>query len=156
MAVKYNYTYLDHSGEKSSVSFYTDDIDGAGTNWGALNTRLGSLQSFVDAITLATAASRQILAVNEQLSNTPPANAFAQRELGLRFTMSDTGGHKSSFTIPAPDLSALTMAGDEVVLLDGGVVQALVEELQQGHWYDAVTGNAIASVDSARVVGRRS
>jgi len=89
-------------------------------------------------------------------SDTVPSDNFAQREIGLRvFLTDDVNGRKSHFTIPGPDLEALTILDgtDFVDLADAGIMATLVAAVEADA--QSVDGNAV-SVQRAVIVGRRN
>lgn len=157
MAGNINVTFKDYTGEKSSTRIPTIQIDAANlaqflTDFGAYKTALGN-------ITLGVMHKELVSIYDTVLSNAVPASPFAQRELKLFCTYEgNTSGDQWNFTIPAPDLSALTFAAgadgnsDFVVVTDGGVMEAFktaFETIARDH--DDVEDVTLVSV---QVVGR--
>jgi hypothetical protein len=138
-----NFAIRDYSSELSTVSIPTAD-----------GTPRAALQAVIDAVTLGVIARYSIVEDAVAVSGAIPVSPYAQRELGLRIHVTDdVNGQTGYFTIAAPDLSALTVAGDEVVLADGGAMAALVTELESSA--RSRMGNAI-TVNRAEVVGRNN
>jgi hypothetical protein len=138
-----NFTIRDFSSELSSVSIPTAD-----------GTPRAALQTVIDAVTLGVIAKYSITEDVVAVSGDVPVSPYAQRELGLRIHVTDNVNAETGyFTIAAPDLTALTLAGDEVVLADGGAMAALVTELQASG--RSRYGNPI-TVNRAEVVGRNN
>jgi hypothetical protein len=156
MTMKANYTYRDHGSEIGSLSLYVTDIAAGGANYDAQLVLIAAIESEIMAITLCTTAGN---AITQQLgadSDAVPADAFAQRELGLRvFMVDDVNGRKSHFTIPGPDLDALTIfAGTDLVdLEDASIMADLVVSIEAGAI--SADGNAV-TVTRAVIVGRRN
>ena len=108
------------------------------------------------AITLCTTAGNGLTQQLGADSDSVPADAFAQRELGLRvFLVDDVNGRKSHFTIPGPDLDALTIfAGTDLVdIADASVMADLVVSVEAGAL--SADDNAVTVIRAA-IVGRRN
>jgi Ca2+-binding RTX toxin-like protein len=149
-------TIRDYSDELSTVTVPIDDIDELNDDIGEVDDELVALASAIDAVTLGNIARQSVTVHETEPANSRPANAFAQRETGLRLYYQTTGaqGYRGTITIPAPDLAALTFVegSDAIVLADGAVVEALVTALET---HMEVRGEAVTIVRAA-VVGRNS
>lgn len=142
---KINFSIRDYSMEMSTFGVFTADLLDA-----------AALQTAVDGVTAGVIATRTDISEVVAVSGAAPVSPYAQRELGLRVYYSDNvTARNGSFTIAAPDLDALTLTGDGVLLTDG--VAAPMEILVT--WLNANArssdGNAI-TVNAARVVGRNT
>jgi len=118
--------YLDHSGERKSVSFKTREIT-ALTIEGYL-TDLGDLETALDAVTLGT-RSKSSWGSETVVSNAIPAAEDAQIETELLVTYIDaTTEAPYSFRIPTVDYTAFNYApppaGDTVILTGAGASAA--------------------------------
>ncbi len=135
------FNYADFSNEKSAVRFPINDLVNA-----------AALQTDVEAVTNASLQSRTEIADVVSVSSVPAASQWSQVELGLRIHVSDSVNNETGyFTIPSPDLDALTLDADEVELADAGVMAALVTEIETNVL--SRDGNAV-TVTRAEIVGR--
>lgn len=154
--MKANYTYRDFGSEIGSMSLHVEEIAAGGANYDAIIADIDAIASALLAITLCTEAGNGLTQENDPDSDTVPASAFAQRELGLRvFLVDDVNGRKSHFTVPGPDLANLTIfdGTDLVDLADAGIMASLVTVIEAG----AISADANAvSVLRAVIVGRRN
>jgi hypothetical protein len=154
--MKANFTYRDHGSEIGSMSLNVDEISAGGADYDTIVAAIAAIASDILAITLCTEAGNGITQGLDPDTDAVPSDAFAQRELGLRvFLVDDVNGRKSHFTIPGPDLDALTIfAGTDFVdIADAGVMAALVTTVEAG----AVSADANAvTVLRAVIVGRRN
>lgn len=154
--MKANHTYRDYGSEIGSLSLHVAEIAAGGANYDAVIAQIAAIESEIIAITLCTTAGTALTQSLGADSDTVPASAFAQRELGLRvFLVDDVNGRKSHFTIPGPDLANLVIfdGTDLVDLADGGVMADLVTSVEAGAL--SADGNAV-SVVRAVIVGRRN
>lgn len=97
-------TYLDHDGDKSTVSF--EGIDLTAANFDAQVTEQNALITALDAITLGTPVQTVRTAVVTDVVAAPPVNPFAQVNIRwvIRYT-NNTSGLTYNTTIPTADLS---------------------------------------------------
>ena len=156
MGTKANFTYRDHGSEIGSLSLHVLDIAAGGAGYDALVTAIAAIESEIMAITLCTTAGNGLTQQLGADSDSVPADAFAQRELGLRvFLVDDVNGRKSHFTIPGPDLDALTIfAGTDLVdIADASVMADLVVSVEAGAL--SADDNAVTVIRAA-IVGRRN
>jgi hypothetical protein len=154
--MKANYTYRDHGSEIGSMSLHVAEIAAGGANYDAILTAVALIETDIIALSLCTTAGNGITQELEADSDAVPSDAFAQRELGLRcFLVDDVNGRKSHFTVPGPDLDALTIfAGTDLVdLEDAGVMANLVSSVEAGAL--SADGNAVTML-RAVIVGRRN
>lgn len=151
------FSYIDKSGERASVGVPTPDLNAANVESytdGGLSTAFDALNDAIAALTLLSATGHSATAQSNAIEPVLPASPYAQREFGIMFFLSDTGGHKSRITIPGPDLSIVAQDGTDVVDLAVTEVAALVTALET-YAVDPVTGNAV-TVTAARIVGRNN
>lgn len=78
---------LDHNSEASSVSVITDNLTAA--NFAAKLAQFQTLRSTVQAISMGTFSSGQLVAFTQRGSATPPSNVQAQREKKWLVTYED-------------------------------------------------------------------
>ena len=155
MAMNFTFGFLDNGGEQSGCTVYHSDIATDGTSWLTDQADLVALRDALADVSIGTLSTSGIKLESTVISETLPASPWAQRELGLRVKLSTAAGRTSSFTVPCPDLSVLTVVNDFAVLADGEFMEALVTVLEGGAFVDAVTGDVITSVVSAQVIGRK-
>lgn len=156
MTLKGKFSFRDRGDEIGTLMLHFEQIAGDGTNWAALLTAINGLSTDLMAITLCTDAGFGYQDLIGGDSDSTPTENFAQREVGLRvFLVDDVNGRKSHFTIPGPDLDALTIlqGSDMVELADASVVADLVTSLEADCL--SVDANAI-TVQRAVIVGRRN
>jgi len=156
MTTKANFNYRDFSGEVGRVALQFATILGDGSNLAAILTAIDAVGDALEAITLGTVAGRAYTNQTVADAGTFPASQYAQRELGVRVYLTDNvNGKKSSFTIPAPELSILSIAAgsDDVDISDASVMAALVTAIEAN--VKSVDGNAV-TVTRASVIGRNS
>lgn len=143
MPAKVNLTIRDYSAETSTVGIFLGNI-----------TNAVAMQTDVDGVTSGVIAQRTEISDIVEVSNASPSDPSSQRELGLRvFYHDNVTQTASSFTVPSPDVDALTLVGDAVTLADSGPMAAFVTELETNGASPA--GNAI-TVDRAQIVGRNN
>lgn len=119
------FTLLDYSNEKSTVTIHNGAIT-AGTIAGFL-TQFGALRDAIAAITLGTVQKEKWVGDDTVLSNTIPANVFAQRELkALVLYEGDTSQKKFSIEIPTFDPTGRMIPGTDLVDLSNTEVAAFV------------------------------
>lgn len=154
--MKANFTYRDHGSEIGSLALHVDEISAGGADYDTIVAAIGDIAADILAITLCTEAGNGLTQALDADSDNVPGDAFAQRELGLRvFLVDDVNGRKSHFTIPGPDLDALTIfAGTDLVdIADASVMADLVVSVEAGAI--SADGNAV-TVLRAVIVGRRN
>lgn len=97
-------TYLDHDGDKSTVSF--EGIDMTAGNFDAQVTEQNALITALDAVTLGTPIQTVRNAVVVDVVAAPPVNPFAQANIRwvIEYT-NDTSGRKYTTSVPTADLS---------------------------------------------------
>lgn len=156
MATKANFTFRDYGSEIGSLSLYVTDIAAGGAGYDALVAAIAAIESEIIALTLCTTAGNALTQELGADSDAVPSSEFAQRELGLRvFMVDDVNGRKSHFTVPGPDLAALTIfAGTDLVdLEDASVMADLVTSVEAGAI--SADGNTVTVIRAA-IVGRRN
>ena len=150
----YSMGFLDFSDEKSSVSFPVATPSGAAYDFDAFVATLDAIGDAVEAISLCTRGKESVLVDVAAGSITLPADAHAQREVGLRIFYHDATTQKRyHVTIPGPDLDTVASQGYDNV--DWSITEmATLETALEANMLSPV-GNAIV-IDSGRIVGRRS
>lgn len=120
----------DHSDEYSGFSLGIPDVDE--TSWVATVASIVAIRTAVEALTLGNVAKQTLTAFSTVIDDTRPADAAAQRELGLRLFYQDDGnGKKFHITIPCPDVSLIAEPGSNEVDLSGvSVVNTLVTAIE--------------------------
>lgn len=156
MTTKGNFSYRDRGNEIGTLSLHFDNIDAGGANFDAVVASITAVEVDIIAITLCTTAGYAFADDVGTDAAVLPASNFAQREVGLRvFLVDDVNAKRSHFTIPGPDLAALTIleGSDLVDLADASVMADLVATVESD--VQSVDGNAV-SVERAAIVGRRN
>lgn len=149
---KISFNIIDYSGEYSKVAFNIVNVDEV--NWVGEHVLIASLQAAVAAVTAGNIAYRTLTAYKTHVSDTEPANEFAQRELGLRLFMRDAvTGDKQHATIPAPDLTLLAVSGSDEVDLTLSVAAILVGAIED--MIVSRLGNPVV-IYKGLIVGRRN
>lgn len=147
-------SFLDFSGEKSSVSFNLADPSGATFDWDALVAKLDGIGDVIDDVCLCTRGNDSLRVVAQIGSMAFPADEEAQRELGLRiFYVDTTTWKKYHFTIPGPNLPLMVVTGHDRVDWSGTEMAALETALEADML--SPDGNAIQLTDGF-IVGRRN
>jgi len=119
------FTLLDNSGEKSSMTVHNGAVT-AVTIAGFL-TAFGDLRTAIEGITLGTMHKEQWVGDSDVLSNTLPANMFAQRELkALVVYEGDTTQKRFTVAIPTFDPTGRMIVGSDKVDLTETDVAAFV------------------------------
>lgn len=158
MAGSVTFNLIDHSGETSTVSFNTPDLDDTNIN-GYLNTTigqpLGDLKAAIDALTLMNEAKITINASQIVSPASLPADPNAQREQGLQVKYTDTvTGKKYRFTVPGLNRTLVAQQGTDVVDFENNVLmQALVAAFEAD--YTSEFGNPV-TVYAASMIGRNN
>lgn len=152
------FTFLDYSGERSTMRFTNDEI--TAVSLPGFLTQFGDVRDALAAITLGTIAKESAYVFDTVLSNELPADPHAQREEKLLVSYRDTTSQKLySLEIPTIDRTALTIQqGDpteKVALDDGGVMAAFVTAFEAIASPPDAPGNNV-EVLSARIVYRRT
>lgn len=146
----YRVKYKDYDGEDSAVRFPIAVL--TAVNMDTQIAACATLQTALDAVLLGQEQSERIYTeiVN---SVSPPANAFAQRELAWGITLHDDTTFKvGSMSIPTPDLDELDPEDRaNADIGDAGHVDALIAALEA--YFLSPAGNAI-SVDEITMKGR--
>lgn len=143
----------DFSDEYSTCSFVVEDVAGDGSNWAALLTAIGSLQTALAAATAGHIAELTITASKELVNDTRPASPWAQREIKWLMRYHDDVTYKKyTKTLPCAALELMSDGGDDEVDIVGITAWATLVT-----WFEAnmlsQDGNAI-TVDGVSVVGR--
>jgi len=109
MASQYSRTYLDHSGENSTLQMWLRQITAA--NFDAVSAEITALAGSVDALSDGTVVRVRTMSNSLALPNVAPALATAQREMKWRVDFVDeTNGKHGSFEIP---IAKQSLAGSQ-------------------------------------------
>lgn len=152
------FTYIDHSGETSVVTFYTPELDAvniAEYTSTVLPAELGELKASIDALTLMNEVQISVGATKILSPPTLPADENAQREQVLEIKYVDTVTNKKyRFSIPGINRPLVAQAGTDVVDFQNNVfVIALVNAFESG--FRSELGNPVA-VYGATLKGRNN
>lgn len=151
-------SFIDHSGEQTSFSLWTPDLDAGNidtyTNTN-LTFELGDMLAAVNALTLCNRTVTTVGALRDVSAATIPADPNAQRETKLLIKYIDTvTSKKYSLTIPGVDRTLVAQQGtDQVDFNNNAFVIAFVNSIENG--YISELGNPIEVYD-ARLVGRNN
>ena len=155
----YAYTYLDNSGEKSTVIIPVEEPSEVELDWETIvNANEANVRAAINAVTLATLSTHHVVLSEEEISDVLPASQWAQRELKLRvFYVGDTSGNKRTLSIPAPDLGTLTLqAGSDLVDMTAEPAATLKTQLEANVLLPYGAGDEPITVTKMMIVGRNS
>jgi len=142
---------VDYSNEPTHSKFYISTLTSG--NIVAQEAIAEAVRLAIEAISLCNEKSMTATLPLHTASGIAPTNVLAQRELAIRvFYKDNTNSRTGSLTIPGPDLTAVTVTGDEVLVADAGLMAALATALSVTNSRD---GNNI-TVTRAVVVGRNN
>jgi len=143
MADSFNYTIEGYEGETRTVSIPM--LEGS---------LVSQLDTNVGAVTAGGLLRRSVTTGIQNFVSGGPYDKSVQTEMGLRIHWRDsTTGRTGYFTIPAPDWTALTISGNNVLLADAGAMAALVTDLET-HMRSPYDDNNV-TITRAEIVGRR-
>lgn len=152
---KIGLSFMDHSSEVGRVDYYVAGVTAgnlAGTLSGALPATGGSLAAAMCALSGCTCIISDVQAAQNQFAKTPPASAFAQRELGLLVTYQDTVTKKNyRLTIPGPAWDTIGQVGSDLVDPNAAAWTTFVTAFEANAL--SPDGNAV-TVTGGRLVGR--
>lgn len=152
---KVHLTFLDESGEKSSVDYYIPALT-AGNIAASLDeanpSTAGSTSATLSSLSACTYIAESVSAGDNKFAQTPPGNVMAQREIGLLVTYSDSvTGKAYRITIPGADWANIGLSGSDTVD-PANASWVAFKAAFEGH---AVSpdGNAV-TISGGRLVGR--
>lgn len=131
MAGSFNYTLIDHDGEKSSVNVRMPEV--TDLNYSTAETQIATLISAVDAVTLCNPVKDTRTYVVTPYAGTIPASGFAQREAKYVAHFVDTGGNRGTLEIPGADLSLLPANSDRLDIVSAGAGLNLKNAIEALH-----------------------
>lgn len=155
MPSKVSLTYLDASGELSTVEYYIPDTI-AGNIAAQLDDSLPqtalSTAALISSMSLCTPVASKLIANDDKFTRTQPGSLLAQREIGLMVSYSDNvTGKLYRITIPGADWANLGQPGtDQVDATAAGWVAFKAKFETEAR---SPVGNAI-TVTGGRLVGR--
>jgi len=151
MATPITLSMIDYSGEPTRTSWHSPTLTAA--NLVAQTAIQDAIRLAIEAISLCNEDKLTAALVMHSATPTRPTNPNAQRELAVKvFYVDNVNGRTGTMTIPGPNLTALTLVNDEVVLADGDVMADFVTAFEFANSRD---GNNI-TVTAARLVGRNN
>lgn len=123
------FTILDFSMEKSNTTIYHGAI--TPTSLAGYLTEFGQMRNAIDAITLGTIHKEMWVGDSTVLSQTPPTNNFAQRELKwlVRYR-GNTSQKIYTLTLPTADPTGRLVAGTDRADLNNADIAAFVNQFQ--------------------------
>lgn len=146
------FTLLDYSNEKSRVTVYNGAITSASI--AGYLTQFGALRTAIEGITLGVVQQEAWVGDRTVISNTPPANEFAQRELKWMVTYTgDTSNKVFQVTVPTADATGNLVPGTDLADLTTTAMAAFVtafEAIARTPDSDLET----VTIQSIRLVGR--
>lgn len=148
MPGKLNLTYVDYSGEASTVGVHFPTLTAG--NFAAQAGLMDDLVAAVSGVSIANLQKDARFAAETKFAVGDATNPFAQRELKWLVRCRDTNGNPVSFEIPAADLSLLATNTDklDITTTEGAALVAAVEAGARSN-----DGEALTFVEAV-VVGR--
>lgn len=146
---KHNLVFIDHDSEASGMGVNMVNITAG--NITAQLALLATLRAAVEAVSLGTIRSEQVIAVTDDIPGVAPANAFAQREIKWLVRGVDGAGFVSTIEIPCADLALLT-GGTGQMDITAGAGLALANALD-AVWMSPRSSSAVTT-ESITHVGR--
>lgn len=152
---KVSLTFLDASGEKSTVQYCAPALSALNIASISDNADYGvaaTLAANIASLSLCTPISAQIAGEIAKSAQTPPGSNYAQREIGLLITYSDNvTGKTFRLTVPGPDWANMGLAGSDQIDPADAAWLAFKADFEAG----AVSpdGNPVTVV-SGKLVGR--
>lgn len=153
MPGKVSFSFSDFSGEKSNVSFETDDITSA--NIDTVASLNGALTTALQGVTLGNINKRTFFADDAVVEAGNPPEGAAQREMKWRVELADSvTGERIYREIPTADISitALLVAGTDLADMAHAAWVSLKGAID-GNYNNPKTGNSLLVI-GARLVGR--
>lgn len=125
MAHLSQFTFLDYSNEKSRVEVFNGAITAASI--AGFLTQFGALRAALEGITLGVVQQEAWVGDRTVLSNTPPANVFAQREMKWRVRyVGNTSNKVYQIEIPTADPTGRLQANSDMADLSNTEMAAFV------------------------------
>jgi len=119
------FTLKDFSDENSTVKIYNGAV--TAVSIAGFLTAFGGMRDAVDDITLGTMHKEQWVGDNTVISQIPPTNVFAQRELKWLVTyQGDTTNNIHTLTIPTADPTGRLVPGTDLADLTDTEMAAFV------------------------------
>lgn len=154
MAGQVVFTFRDAAGQKSTVSFDTDDVTGA--NIATIQSLYGALTTALQGVTVGNINSRRFLAAVDTPAAGIPSDLMARREIKWELRLADSvTGDILYREVPTPDIStasALVIAGTEEADMSASEWVSLKSAID-GNYNNPATGNSLLLL-GARLVGR--
>lgn len=153
-ASQYSLSLLDFSGEKSVVQWSGPELTGVAMDVTSWKSEMDAIADAIMDLTDCTQGKGQFSSIAESGSETLPAVATAQREVGIRiFYQDDVTGKKYHLTIPGPEVAEYPDSGTDEIDIAGTHMAVFVSSFETNAESEA--GNAV-TVYAARLVGRRN
>lgn len=147
------FTYLDYSGEKSTVQIYNGDI--TAVSLPGFLTQFSAFKTALNAITLGNLHQEAWIGDRTVLTNALPSNAWAQREIKWLVRYRDNTSQKLfNLEIPTADLGGVTLLPDsDFADLTASPMSLFVTAFEDLARSPDDAGHTV-TVDSVQVVGR--
>lgn len=152
-----NFTYLDFSGEKSTVTIYNGAI--TAVSLPGFLTEFGALRDSINGLSLGAIQQEQWIGDRTSFSNPAPTDPDAQRERKALVTyVGDVSGKRYTITIPMARVkdssgNSLLLPGTDLYDLTAVPVAAFISAFEQiGRSPD--DSLETVTVESIRTVGR--
>jgi len=109
---KLNLTFVDYSGESSSVGVHFPNLNAG--NIAAQTGLMDDLSDAIQGVSLCNLQKDSRLATETKFAVANATNPFAQRELKWLVRMRDTNGNSATLEIPGADLALLSANTDKL------------------------------------------
>lgn len=126
MPGKLNLTFVDYSGESSTVGIHFPTLNAG--NFAAQETLMDDLQDAIEGVSIGNLQKDSRHAAETKFAVSNATNPFAQRELKWLVRCVDTNGNATTFEIPCADLSLLSPNTDklDITTTEGAALVAAI------------------------------
>lgn len=146
------FTFLDFSNEKSTFSVFNDAI--TAVSLPGFLTQFGALRTALEGVTLGVVQQEQWVGDRTVISNTPPTDPFAQRELKwLVGYTNPASGKLFTVEVPTADPTGRLVAGTDLADLNEAAMAAFVTAFENLVSPPDDQAGAV-NVEYVRLVGR--
>ncbi len=112
MPAKLDLTFLDHSGETSTVGIHFPTL--TAITFTAENDLMDDLVAAIQGVSIGNLMKDSRKAAETKFAVSPPANEYAQRELKWLVRCRDSNGNASGFEIPCANLTIRSPGTDKM------------------------------------------